>query len=95
MQSKAVVCVFHQAFHPKAMEVIPWAFAYDHQNYVHYLIPFLDVMRNLPVRMLEVYTAFNKGHFSVQMGACDSFRRNEADKTIENAINCGSKTGGG
>ena len=50
-------------------EVIPWAFAYtyDRQNYVRYLIPFLDDMRHLPVRMPEVYTAFNKGHFSVQM----------------------------
>ena len=76
-------------------EVIPWAFAYDRQNYARYLIPFLDDMRHLSVRMPEVYTAFNKGQFSVQMGARNSFGRNEADKTIENTINRDCKTGGG
>ena len=54
-------------------EVIPWAFAYDRQNYARYLIPFLDDIRHLAVRMPEVYTAFNNGDFSVQMGA-QSFR---------------------
>ena len=76
-------------------EVIPWAFAYDLQNYARYLIPFLDDMRHLSVRMPEVYTAFKKDPFSVQMGARNSFRRNEADKTIENTINRDCKTGGG
>lgn len=76
-------------------EVIPWAFAYDRQNYARYLIPFLDDMRHLSVRMPEVYTAFNKGQFSVQMGGRNPFGRNEADKTIENTINRDCKTGGG
>ena len=76
-------------------EVIPWAFAYDRQNYARYLIPFLDDMRHLPVRMPEVYTAFKKGHFSVQMGGRNPSGRNEADKTIENTINRDCKTGGG
>ena len=76
-------------------EVIPWAFAYDRQNYARYLIPFLDDMRHLSLRMLEVYTAFNKGQFAVQMGARNPFGRNEADKTIGNTINRDCKTGGG
>ncbi|KAK3747396.1 hypothetical protein QZH41_012092, partial [Actinostola sp. cb2023] len=76
-------------------EVIPWAFAYDRQNYARYLIPFLDDMRHLSVRMPDVYTAFNKGQFSVQMGGRNPFGRNEADKTIENTINRDCKTGGG
>ena len=76
-------------------EVIPWAFAYDHQNYARYLIPFLDDMRQLPVKKPEVYTAFIKGQFSVQMGDRNPFGRNEADKTIENTINRDCKTGGG
>ena len=75
-------------------EVIPWAFAYDCQNYARYLIPFLDDMRHLSLRMPEVYTAFNKGRF-VQMGARNPFGRNEASKTIENTINRDCKTGGG
>lgn len=52
-------------------------------------------MRNLPVRMKEVYTAFNKGHFSIQMGGHTPFGGNEADKTIENTINRDCPTGGG
>ena len=75
--------------------MIQWAFAHDRQNYARCLIPFLDDMRHLPVRMPEVYTAFNKGHFSVQMGGRNPFGRNEADKTIENTINRDCKTGGG
>ena len=49
-------------------EVIPWAFAYDRQNYARYLIPFLDDMHHLSVSMPEVYTTLNKGQFSVQIG---------------------------
>ena len=79
---------------PCIEEVIPWAFVYDRQNYTRYPIPFLDDMRHLPVRMPEVYTALNKGHISVQIGSRNPFKRNEADKTIENTINRDSKTGG-
>ena len=43
----------------------------------------------------KVYTAFNRGQFSVQMGGRNPFGRNEADKTIENTINRDCKTGGG
>lgn len=75
--------------------MIPWAFAYDRQNYASYLIPFLDGMRYLPVRMLEVYTASNKGHFSVQMGAVILSSETKLKKTIENIINRDCKTGGG
>jgi len=74
-------------------EVIPWAFECDRQNYARYLIPFLDDLRHLPVRMSKVYTAFSKGHFSVQLGAV--ILSNEAVKTIENTINRDCKTGGG
>ena len=45
--------------------------------------------------MPEVYPAFNKGHFSVQMRGCDPCGRNEANKTIENTINHDCKMGGG
>ncbi|EDO43283.1 predicted protein [Nematostella vectensis] len=34
-------------------EVIPWAFAYDRQNYARYLVPYLDDMRSLPETMPE------------------------------------------
>ncbi len=76
-------------------EVLPWAFAYDRQNYARYLIPFMNDMRDLPFRMSEVHTAFKKGYFSVQMADGNTFGRNEADKTIENTINRDCKTGGG
>ena len=76
-------------------EVIPWPFAYDRQNYARYLIPFLDDMRHLPVRMPEVYTAFIKGHFFIQMGGRNPFGRNKADKTIEKTINRDCKAGRG
>ena len=66
--------------------VIPWAFAYDHQNYARYLIPFLDDKCHLSVRRPEMYTAFNKGQFSVHMRGGNPFSRNEA-KTIENTTN--------
>ena len=49
-------------------EVIPWAFAYDRQNYARYLIPFLKNIRHLCVRTPETYAAHNKGKFSVQVG---------------------------
>ena len=74
--------------------MIPWAFAYERQNYASYLIPFLDDMRHF-FRMPEVYTAFNKGNFSVQMGGRNPFGQNEADKTVEKTINRDCKTGGG
>ena len=64
-------------------EVIPWCFAYDHQNYARYLIPFLNDMLRLPSSMPEVYNAFLNGEFSVQMGEANPFGRNEADKTIK------------
>ena len=60
-------------------ELIPWALAYDCQNYARYLILFLDNMRQLSLRTPEMYTAFNLGQFSVQMGACNPFGRDEAD----------------
>ena len=47
------------------------------------------------VRIPEVYAAYNKGQFSVQMGDRNHFGRNEADKTIENNISRDVKTGGG
>ena len=34
----------------------------------HYLIPFLDDMCHLPVKMPEVYTVFNKGYFLFRWG---------------------------
>ena len=76
-------------------EVLPWAFAYDHQNYAPYLIPFIDDMRNLPNLMPDVYKAFMNGEFAVQMNNTNPFGRNEADKTIENTINRDCKTKGG
>ena len=45
--------------------------------------------------MLEVYAAFNKGQFSVQMRGRIPFGRNEADKTIDNTINRDCNTQGG
>ena len=52
-------------------------------------------MSGLPVTMLEVYSAFLDGQFSVQMGKVNPFGQNETDKTIENASNRDYKTGGG
>ena len=76
-------------------EVIPWTFAYDRQNYVRCLIPFLNDMQCLPNKIPEVQNAFENGEFSVQMGDKNPFGRNKADKTIENTINRDCKTGGG
>ena len=81
--------------HLSCVEVIPWTFAYDCQNYACYLVPFLNDMRGLSVTMPEVYRAFKDGQFSVQMRKDNPFGRNEADKTIENTINRDCKTGGG
>ena len=52
-------------------------------------------MHSLPVKMPEVQKAFENGEFSVQMSDKNPFGRNEADKTIENAINRDCKMGGG
>ena len=49
-------------------EVIPWAFAYDRQNYARYLTPFPDAMHHLSVRMPEGSTAFNKRSFTFRWG---------------------------
>ena len=76
-------------------ETILWAFAYDRQNCARYLVPYLNGMLGLPVTMLEVYSAFMDGQFSVQMGKVNPFGQDEADKTIENTINRDCKTGGG
>ena len=47
------------------------------------------------VKIPDVYAAYNKGQFSVQLGDRNHFGRNEADKTIENNIGRDVKTGGG
>ena len=46
-------------------EVLPWAFAYDHQNYARCLIPFIADMRNLPNSMPDVFKVFMNGEFAV------------------------------
>ena len=71
------------------------AFAYDHQNYARYLIPFIDGMCNLPNLMPDVHKAFMNDEFAVQMYNTNTFGRNEADKTIKNTINRDCKTKGG
>ena len=76
-------------------ETIPWAFAYDRQNYARYLVPYLNDLLGLPTTMPAVYDAFMDGQFSVQMGKLNPFGGNEADKTTENTINRDCKTGGG
>ena len=68
-------------------EIIPWAFAYDHQKYARFLLPYLNDMRFLPLENPESYHTLCAGDFSVQMTNSNSFSRNEADKTIENTIN--------
>lgn len=76
-------------------EVIPWAFAYDRQNYARYLIPYVNDMRKLPSSKSNVHEAFVNGEFSVQIGKSNPFVCIEADKAIETTINRDCKTAGG
>ena len=48
-------------------EGIPWTFAYDRQNYARYLIPVLNDIRSVRVKMPEVQKIFENDDFSVQM----------------------------
>ena len=48
-------------------EVILCTFAYDHQNYTQRLIPFLNDMSSLPVKMRDGQKALENVEFSVQM----------------------------
>ena len=52
-------------------------------------------MLGLPITMLEVYSAYMDGQFSVQIGKVNPFGQNETDKIIENTINRDCKTGVG
>ena len=76
-------------------EVIPWAFAYDRQNYARYLIPYINDMRKLPSSKPKVHEAFVNGEFNVQIGKSNPFGCIEADKAIEMTINRDCKTAGG
>ena len=72
---------------------LPWAYAYDRQNYACYLTLHLMEMVNLEENHRCIYDDFMKGNFSVQMS--DKTCRLEADKVIETTINKDTKTPGG
>lgn len=76
-------------------ETIPWMFAYDRQNYARYLIPHLNDMKRLKENNKDVYEAFCKGEFAVQLSDMHTFSSVEADKAIEMTINKDCKTTGG
>ena len=69
---------------------------HDRQNYARFLIPFLKIIRHLCVRMPRCTQSSPKASFPLfQMGGCNPFGRNEADKTSENIIGGDINTGGG
>ena len=69
---------------------------HDRQNYARFLIPFLKIIRHLCVRMPRCTQPSPKASFPLfQMGGCNPFGRNEADKTSENIISRDVNTGGG
>ena len=74
---------------------LPWAFAYDRQNYARYLTLHLMEMVNLEENHRCTYDDFMMGNFSVQMSDNNTFGRLEADKVIETTINKDTKTPGG
>ena len=75
--------------------LLPWAFAYDRQNYARYLTLHLMKMVNLEENHRCIYDDFMKGNFFVQMSDNNTFGRLEADKVIETTINKDTKTPGG
>ena len=54
---------------------LPWAFAYDRQNYARYLTLHLMKMVNLEENHRCIYDDFMKGNFSVQMSDNNTFGR--------------------
>ena len=74
---------------------LPWAFAYDRQNFARYLTLHLMEMVNLEENHRCIYDDFMKSNFSVQMSDYNTFGRLEADKVIETTINKDTKTPGG
>ena len=69
-----------------------WTFAYDRRNYAHYLTFHCIEMINLEENHPTIYNESMKGNFSVQVSDNNPYRKLEADKVIETAINRDTKT---
>ena len=76
-------------------KVIPWMFAYDHQNYARYLPIFYYDMLNLERTHPDIYADFLNGNFSIQLDSTNSFSRLPVDEVIEKTINLDTQTAGG
>ena len=76
-------------------ELIPWAFAYDRQNYARHLPIYYAAMTHLEDDHPDVYDHMLHGGFSVQLGESNPFGRIPVDQTIEETVNKDTQTAGG
>ena len=68
-------------------KLIPWCFAYNHNNYARYLPWYLLQMQNLPATHPELHEYLNNGGFSTQIGVKNPFGCIPMDQIIEETIN--------
>ena len=76
-------------------DMLPWMFAYDRINYARYLPVYLCDMLALEQNHPSVHQAVNSGDFVVQRSSCNGFSQVAVDQTIEQTINCDTKSKGG
>ena len=76
-------------------KMIPWCFAYDHQNYARYITAYSSEMSHLKNDNPEAHVYLLSGGFSVQIGAQNPFGKVPVDQTCEKIINKDTQTSGG
>lgn len=76
-------------------EMLPWMFAYDRTNYARYLPVCLCDMLALEQNHPSVHQAVDSGDFVVQRSSWNGFGQVAVDQTIEQTINCDTKSKGG
>lgn len=76
-------------------DMLPWMFAYDRTNYARYLPVYLCDMLALEQNHPSVHEAVKTGDFVVQRSSWNGFGQVSVDQTIEQTINCDTKSKGG
>lgn len=76
-------------------DMLPWMFAYDRTNYARYLPVYLCEMLALERNHPSVHQAVTSGDFVVQRSSWNGFGQVAVDQTIEQTINCDTKSKGG
>ena len=75
--------------------MIPWVFAYDKLNYARYLPFYYATMTSLEESHPGISSEFQKGRFSVQLGAKNPFGKIPVDQAIEETVNRDTQVAGG